>query len=388
MRIRDTDSRHRVSDAYRTGIALRKVTAAVAAGRRPTIACFDVDSTLTGDAGAADEMRRLLDAQGIVTMLNTSRTEEMLMSEAVYAATRATGLFHRPVPHLGLDGTRRVYVPPEEAEAAGILNPDVIAGSTGTRLYIRQEDSRYLPDGEYNNCHVSDPDTWRRGVLNLLHTVEANKLGADLADIDSAERFEQGVTDVYPPEYRLQIHFTDARAKLRLRQRLHAAGRTGDSETARLARSLRLSDDSEPREHRYKAFLMPRDRSKTRAIQRVVDSLVAAGGPKRTEMHLVFGGDSFPDLTMGLLGGIGAQASLLLVGGSRLSSTITDENAHSFAGEDMRAYRRRIWASTDRGVYRFRPPCGAERAVIVGDEAFPGTQAIDTVLAWVQRLTV
>ena len=148
-----------------------------------------------------------------------------------------------------------------------------------------------------------------------------------------------------------------------------------------MGRNVRLTDDSNPDVQGFKLFITPRKGSKAHAVERVVSCVVEALGVERGGMHILFAGDSFPDLKMGLLGGLGTHATLVMVGGSRLAETLTDRNLSDFAGEPVGAIQQRISPAGLPGHYRFRVPCARteSRTLVIGDEAYPGTRAVETV---------
>jgi len=133
-------------DPYVRSVAAHKLRLQVAHGRPLHLACLDIDSTLTGDSSLAGAVRSRLEDEGYVIAFDTSRTEEMVMSRESYERSVRAGALSRPEPHLGHDGGSRVFVAPEQDQPRGILDGDIIAGSTGTHILVRQPDGAYLPD--------------------------------------------------------------------------------------------------------------------------------------------------------------------------------------------------------------------------------------------------
>lgn len=349
---------------------------------------LDIDSTLTGDGETAGRVRAMLEAQGYLVVFNTSRTEEMVMSRAAYAASRATGRFHRPPPHLGHAGDRRVDVPQEEAEPAGLLDPDIIAGSTGTQILVRQQDGAYLPDEQYGVDEPLEPCEWRERVLALVEAINTPNLLLQPAAIEYLENYGDGVSDVYPPDYRMQLGFArqgDGREAACRLNRIRAAD---IGSLTRTARGVRLLDDSEPRNGRYKSYIVPRWASKARAARRIIERLCQDTGMRREQMYVLFVGDSYPDLHMALVGGAGLEATLLLVGGSRLTDVLGEPDTTSFAGISLRAVKKRLTRTERQGYLRYRGPGAGDTAltVVLGDKAFPGTESAQTVEDYLRSL--
>jgi hypothetical protein len=351
-------------------------------GRSPRLACLDIDSTLTGPAHLADRVRSELEAAGYAVAFVTSRTEEMILSSGAYALSEATGL-RRPPPKLGMEGNRHVVVPPEDLLPRGLLDGEVIAGSSGTRILVRGEDGAYRPDPVYDAMMGNDPAGWRGRAMALVEAAASAGITVEAAPIDRPEAYESGATDIYPPAYRVQVNFPSLTEKAGFLSWL-----TSD-ETVRTygTRAVRITDDSNPHAGRIKVFLTPRRGSKVRAVERLVGALCAAVPCERGDLELFFAGDSFPDLAMGLFGGLGCRATFLLAGGSRLVTPLVGEAQVDFAGEPVDAYRRRLAPSGRHGEYRFTPPLGfTSRTLLVGDALFPGTTAVETVARYVETL--
>ena len=371
-------------DPYSGSIALAKLSAAMGRGKPLRMACLDVDSTLTGDRAMSDGARALLEEEEYVVAFVTSRTEEMLMTRASFQASRRTRQFLRPQPHLGGSDGHRRYVSPEKHEPIGLLDGDIIAGSTGTQIMIRQKGGGYLPDRSYELGSALSSGSWREAALQLLAMLTAEGYTAEPAEIESEDNYQAGVSDVFPPEYRVQLNFQTVEEKSRFiagLRRTRFKARESQDGWAEALRNIRVTDDSNPEPGRYKVFLTPRRLSKARAVEHIVCQLCRQLDIERGRLSLLFAGDSFPDLAMGLLGGIGTDSAFLLVGGSRLAAALTREDRADFAGEGICAVRRRLIPEGKPGNYRFRPPFseGGTRRLIVGDEAFPGTQAAESV---------
>lgn len=360
--------------------------AATRSGRPCRLACLDIDSTLTGDPQTANEVRALLEQSGYVVVFVTSRTEEMILSEVFFEAAREQ-VDRRP-PLLGREAERRRYVAPEEEVPQGLLDGDIIAGSSGTRILVKQLDGRYLPDFAYEGAYGVESAIWRDRTLQLAQALIARGgCQGGPAAIDLPGNYEAGLVDVAPPNYRIQLDFSTLQDKRCFLEELATVRSGNDAERAAWARSVRVTDDSKPATGLYKVFLTPREGSKARAAERIVGELARAARLPRRALNVFFAGDSFPDLGMGLFGGLGTEATLLLVGESRLVDALTGEGGSNFAGEDVSAIRRRLSPAGRVGYYRFRLPCAnlGSRTVVIGDEAFPKTTAVDTVYEYLRQ---
>lgn len=293
------------------------------------------------------------------------------MTSGAFERSRSAS-FSRPPPHLQAINGRRVYAPPEDCFPRGILDGDIIAGSTGTRIMVRQTDGSYVPDSAYEN-RGGALGRWRDTAMEALIALDIP--GAEPAPIEFEANYERGASDVFPPDRRIQVDFDGEHSKITWMR------------AARTLRwhDIRITDDSSPTHERYKVFLTPRKLSKAHAVERIVARLGEELRAERERFSILAVGDSFPDLKMGLLGAMGADVTLLLVGGSRLATTLVDPDADAFAGENLTAIRQRLTPVGDTGWYHFRPVCGGgSRSLIVGDEAFPGTEAVGTVWTYLQ----
>lgn len=384
-----------MSDPYVSSAALRKLLRARDSGLMARIACMDIDSTLTGEPAVADAVRDELERRDIVVGFNTSRTEEMILSSSAFAAASRDGAFCRPQPQLaqrgptapGWGGERRESVPPEDVEPRGILDGDFIAASSGTRLLVKQVDGRYLVDRAYEGRYGVSPEDWRDRTLAVLRALWSRGVPGELAEIEDPENYRLGRTDIFPPLFRVQVNFDALEEKRRFEGELAETARTGRS-LAHAASSLWITDDSHPGEGRWKVFVTPRGGTKAHAAEWLVARLSEKAEMCRRRLQILYTGDSFPDLEMGLFGGLGTDATLLLAGGSRLVEALTSESSETFAGRSLRAYRQRLRRTDIPGAYRFRLPCGrcGERGLLIGDRLYPGTTAVESVLRHVTAL--
>ncbi|GAC1401345.1 MAG: hypothetical protein NVSMB52_15160 [Chloroflexota bacterium] len=377
------------SRAYFESRAAQKLRTAMTMGKQPRLACLDIDSTLTGRSSTTNAVREMLESAGYVVMFDTSRTEEMILTSAAYGIAKNGGQLQRPPPHLLRGSHGQEYVPPEEVIPRGVLDADIVAGSTGTRILVQQSSTTYDVDTQYEASYDEASRNWRAGCLQLLSRLRDRGSAFELSAIDIEENYRAGTSDVFPPTYRIQLNFRTVDEKLHFRRCLsdllradvHGT-RTGHS----LGSNVRATDDSKPDADAYKVFVTPRRGSKFHAVERVIDQLVQVTGVRRQSLHVLFAGDSYPDLSMGLLGGIGTSATFLIVGGSRLVPCLTDDTVNTFAGESVRTVRKRLTRTHRRGWYTFMHPVWGkqERTVLLGDFAFPGTEAVETVYEYLR----
>jgi hypothetical protein len=369
------------ADPYLHSTAVRIISERLERGEQPRLALLDIDSTLTGSAEAANEVRQGLESHGFAIGFVTSRTEEMIMSSDAFALSRTVG-FRRPPPKLGGAGDEHAYTPPERVLPAGLLDGDVIAASSGTQILLKQEDGAYLPDRDYEARFDESPEGWRAAALALLDWIQSLGCRVKAAPIEHPESYEEGRSDVFPPQYRVQVNFPTLDDKAQF----VGAVKSAQHQSVHGAPNVRLTDDSNPVKERFKLFLTPRRASKARAAETIVSGVCSAAHMERDRLTILYAGDSFPDLTMGLLGGLGTNATLFLAGGSRLVPHLVGNAEPVFAGEPLAAFRRRLTPTGENGKYRFRLPAKdlGERYLVVGDEMFPGLRAAESVAAYVK----
>ncbi len=301
------------------------------------IAFFDIDSTMTGDPVIADKTRKLLEANDYAIVFVTTRTEEMLMSHSAYTKSIANKTFHRPRPNLQSVNGMFNYIQPEEYEPIAILDPEIIVGSTGTQILIRHEDKNYVVDSAYEKSFIHEKKQWKQMTMQLLRIIDPEAQLYELPMIDRLDQFEKSFADVAPPNYRLGLHFKKLRDKAVFLKELSAI-RTQDAIAQDLkdhANAITVINDSHPIHDRYKLYLVPKDTSKEKAVEHIIQKLSETLGVERSAFEIIIAGDSLPDLDMGLHGGKGTKATFILVGGSRLTDVIRSKTEHSFAGVDL-----------------------------------------------------
>lgn len=195
------------------------------------IAFLDIDSTLTGNPAEAIKVRELLDRQGYTTVFITSRTEEMVMGKDEFTASHE---MQRPAPHLGVnpDGKRVTTFPDEIAEFAGLYNGDIIVGTTGSQIYIHQNGENtnpggYKQDKDYDHLQQRELSEWRQHTIpivkEIIQGIDSNGTIVSLSPIEDPSNFQKGITDVAPPETRIQVNFESSNGEKVIRS-------TGSSE--------------------------------------------------------------------------------------------------------------------------------------------------------------
>lgn len=367
-----------IKNPYKHSTLLKKITLQKENQLPLRIAFLDIDSTMTGES--TDVVREKLESQGYGIVFVTARTEEMMMTEDAYLKSVKRG-FLRPPARIGFHQGKRIYVPAETRQPAGLLNPDIIAGSSGTQILIKQADGSYLPDTAYEKTFKQSPDTWRKNTLHLLESIDPEEKYAHLDQIEDVENYNLGITDIYPPKFRIKLICPDEKSKKIFLKKFHYLRKNLliPGEKYKQLRFIRLTDDSNPATQEHVLLVSPQLGNKTKAVESIVHALSRLLKVQRNELQILIAGDSFSDIEMGLWGGKGTNATFIIPGGSRLSSAMTSDDISHFASDELSAIRKQLAHTPKIGHYRFFIQKNTHRSVIVGDKAFEGKKEVDTL---------
>jgi len=378
-------------DLYTNSTALFKIRNSLKRKQQPKLAFLDIDSTLHhSDSGnKTDKARKVLEEKDYVIIFNTSRTEELVMSEKERNASK---LFQRPAPHLGQVKFKQnevvksiyYYVDPQKIEPKGVLDPDIIIGSTGTAIWIKQITGGYKPDYNYQKSFRISSTEWRNSILELLKKLKKTET-FNISHIEDQRSYEKNRSNVFPPDYRVQTLFTSIvhlKSFVKKMQKIKSNFLT----------NIRITNDSKPSHGKYVLYLKPKNASKIHAQEFVIKNVLKNTKVKRKDLNIFIAGDSWPDLIMGIKGESETE-TFLLVGGSRLFKDLTTAMHHSkkniyhyFSGESLMAIGKRFIPTTDKGLYFFRSSRHEKVKIILGDERYPGTVGVETVLAYLNNL--
>lgn len=383
------------------------------------LAMLDIDSTMSGNPEAAQIVREELKKQGFVVIFITSRTEEMVMSKAGYEKSRQMG-FLRPKPKLskGTDGRMETKFADELPEFAGLYDSDIISGSTGNTMLLKQKGGGYKKDEVFAEQMREDSQSWREKTTRLLSTMDPEGKLFTLMPVDTQGNFEQGTVDVFPPDFRIQLNINNGNPvtensttgvtdytipttqesqeeglenKLKILEEFKKLrfDPSVPEEVRHELTNIRVTDDSNPEKGRYSLYLTPNRGWKANAAEYITTQItneLSDLGIQKSDLHLLIAGDSLPDVGMGLEGGLGTDAVFLIAGGSRLTDLFS-ERTRDFAGRDLSMLQKRLHeVQGEEGKYTFKTPLVKnERSVIVGDLAFPGTSGPDTILAYLNQ---
>ncbi len=428
---------------YSNSSAAKKMKQRKEAGQPVRLAVLDIDSTMTGTSeDDTNKARKDMEEQGYVVVFNTARTSEMVISEN---QRKKSEDFKRPPALLGKDDSnKQVYKDPAEVVAQGILDGDLIAGSTGTEIFIKQEQGGYAADNTFIERQKAESLKWRSAITAMVDYVNRQKISANtqngqlgeplavLKPFENPANYQSGATDVYTPDLRVQMDFKTAEDKLEFLQNLRDLRNTlselhtelkslrkqleeensgidkektqqeingietkiqsygVDESTIDQVYNFRLTDDSKPSENKYAAYLSPSKGYKARSTNHMITSLAEAAGVPLDQIDVLIAGDSKPDELMGLLGGLGTNSTFLLVGGSRLTSSLTDSDVQTYSGRNVGPLQNRLKPSERKGQFTFQLPRPEttmkfkDPTMIIADQAFPETKGPQSIIAFLE----
>lgn len=366
-------------DAYEKSYLLNKIIKRRNNNLPVRIAFLDIDSTMTGSYKTTNATRKTLEDLGYVIIFVTARTEEMLMSSKAYLLSQKYG-FNRPQPKLAIREGRYTYLPPEQVEPTGLLDPEVIAGSSGTQILIRQKTGGFAPDIFFEQGMEAAANDWRKEMEKLIAEFNKKELRAFKAHFENPLNYEKGISNVYQPKYRISISFQSPKQKNAFRAFVRQSQKTLKAYT-----NLTITDDSEPKKDLFVLYLTPRNGSKTKAADFIIKMITKKTGLKRSELQVLIAGDGHADFDMGIHAGHGANVTFLLAGGSRLTHALTCKRTQlDVLDSEMLRLRSLINETENKGYYRNQ--LFADRNIIICDEIYKGKREVESILSLIEYL--
>lgn len=372
------------TDIYRESNAVRKMH------KGAVITLMDQDNTRVmhrhtashRELAARRKEKECLSALGPYVTLS-ARSSEMGMDAKAYAASVRKG-YDRPPVKWGVDAQGRRMVIPIGPKPffRHTLNSDVIY-SLGEHTYVRCGTA-------YRKVPIHADESWRRKMIEILKFFNAEK---HLAAIEYEENYEQGITDVFPLPFRIQLEFSGDFAFEELRRaRTMLLGYRNmlydkvipedyapgiDFEPLK---HMAMVDESKPDHQMFVRYLMLRHSPKHRAAHRIINELSAASGVPLEDVRIFAADDSLTGLRMLLVGG-DLDMTFVLPNGSPLAPHLTgSKKDESFAGVSLKSISRRLTPANERGVYYFALPGRRPRKVVIADEAYPDCIAPESLL--------
>lgn len=329
------------------------------------IAFLDVDYTLTGEPAQQLLLRHQLEKHGYVIAFMTARTSELCLSWAA-RATSSAPIQRRLKAKPALD-------PASFPSMQGLLDPDVLAPVLGGELLIKQINGGFAVDEKYAKSIPYSSTIWGDYGARL-----ADQLTISLGTI---------APQVLLAKYWVQVSFQTAREKnafvttvRELQQR--AEPPVGyDQDFFAMVKETMLTDESHPHANppSFAVFITHKNVHKMAAVDYVMQVLTDALALPARQIEVLLAGDGPSDLRMGFYGAAASKATFLIPGGARLARYLIRRDM-SFIDPEFSAVPNQLVPRTNqRGYYHFAP---TDRTVILGDEAFPGTNGPETLLAW------
>lgn len=342
------------------------------------IAFLDIDSTMTGSIKSTNAVRKKLENLGYAIVYVTARTEEMLMTSVSYKLSKEKG-FRRPLPKLGRKADKYIYIPVERLEPAGLLDPDIIAASSGTQVLIQQKNGGYLPDTRFHE-KLEVNNTWRKKINNLIAEFNTSVKKAYYALYEESGNYTKGLTNVYPPSYRITVLFQSAKIKNEFRSFIKAFLKSGNKFI-----NIRLTDDSEPAKDIHQIHITPRNGSKTKAVDHIISQVCRLLTIKESQLHVLIAGDGHADFDMGMRAARGTCATFLLPGGSRLMPALRCKDAHpELFDNELEELKRSFISLGSKGCYISR--LHKNRKLIICDEIEKNSKAVESIYSQLQLI--
>lgn len=367
-------------DEYAHSTLLYKLKKQIKRKKPLRIAFLDIDSTMTGSIESTNATRNKLEKLGYVIVYVTARTEEMLMTSNSYQMSLEMG-FTRPMPKLGRKADEYIYIPIEQIESQGLLDPDIIAASSGTKLYIKQKAGGYLSDNDFHK-KLEVNRNWRKKAKDLVEKYNETSRKAYFALYENPKNYIKGLTNVYPPAYRITVMFQSAKIKNEFRSFIKNTFKSENGFT-----NIRLTDDSEPTKDLHQLHITPRNGSKTKAVDHIISQICELLKIKRSDLHVLIAGDGHADFHMGMFSARGTCATFLLPGGSRLMPALRCKNSHPELLDDaLESLKSQIQASKKKGHYKSL--MHENRELIICDEVCRGQKQAASLLLTLEELSV
>jgi hydroxymethylpyrimidine pyrophosphatase-like HAD family hydrolase len=350
---------------YSHSSALAKIKHSLATDQAPRLAFLDIDDTLTGPPAEQKQLRQLLEAQSYVITFVTSRPLEMCLSWAAQTQSEPA-IKNRPPAKFKLKPTdqfHQLHDPASLASLSGLIDPDFIAGATGTEIALRDESGRYHLDTTYQ-----PPDSnWRQKTFALLRNllIKHNSTGS-FASMEFIDNYQQGISSVLPLTYRLQLNFSSHADQQKFYQLIYSL-------------PLAVADDSNPYHHppNYNLIITPQNFQKHQAAHHILQQLTQLLNLNPENLEILIAGDAPVDLPLGLKVAPHSHVTFLIPGGARLGRYLKDNNT-TFISPDLLPYFKLL----QNPVQQIR-----NQQLILGDEAYPGTTGPTTLLAYLQDKT-
>lgn len=416
-----------VNEAHQKAAYTRKLI------ENPILFLTDIDGTATsGDLNPTEKelsdrsnIRKFTESKGMVEGVVTARAPCLLQDSINFEQSRLRGCIDGE-PRWGMDPQtgKRIYVPLEKLRYfTGSINWDVHL-CYGSRIEIKNGRG-YIPDLEYDNllrydhvpapapnpkslyekfnAVVDEPLPWRLAALEGLRQVCPN-IRDYMAELEFVENYHDGVTDVEPLPYRIQLMFC-GREGLRALQALKRGLSEQRHKKNRLALRLHLSDESKvgqtEDETVYQMYVVPWFGRKEWMVKWFLSQASLASGVPRQALRLITADDQITGLKMLLYASGDIPTTSLLPTHSPVARSIIEQRTQHghvsltrILGRPLgpgNGYERLRPAVVNRvvqkGVYYFKVATRMkyQSTVVIGDERYPELTAPGSLHAFAEE---
>lgn len=333
------------------------------------IAFLDIDLTLTGLPEMQQKVRILLEKKGFALVFVTSRPYELVLSDD---SLKKSSALTRPLPKTEIHKNGKRFHADLNTISAfkGLLNPDIVASSTGLELYIKQLNGEYLKDETFNGFPFSSRD-WKSKVNKLLKVIAQEKIRFIVKNTEDIKNYHNHETDISPIDYRFQLDFPTLDDKKIFIKKINS-----------LKNDLPVFflDDSEPEFNIYSMYIFPKraENLKASAVDYVLQKITKTTDIKLKNIQTLVAGDSYPDLGMILYSAKETRGLYCLSGRSRLAKCFTDISIKNYLDISVTSWKKDLKRKKP-GIYAFN-----DRTIYVADELFPGLWGAESLYHFLQ----
>jgi len=361
---------------YTGSILVQKLLENKQFGKPIRLAFLDIDVTFTSDLKIIASTKKRLEQLGYSIIFVTSRTEEMVMGKSDFEKSKKLG-FSRPKPYIGMNKGKRVYKDPAKVYQL-LVNPDVIIGSTGTQIVVRQPHGGFAPDILFDKQFRTTSAAWRKKTKRLLRNIDPQGTLITLPEFEYEDMYRKHEADVFPPKFRIKLICKSLEAKNDFIKKLK-------KEMKQENFFLRVTDDSNLHQNNYVIFLTPTKGFKGNAVNHMVKYVSQSLEIPKEKIEVILAGDSYPDLAMLFYGAKGTKTTGILVGGSPITNTLLNKEIHDYCGEDLSTFKENLQHQDGKaGFFSFYENIKKtyQRNIVIGDLAYPHTKGAATILAY------
>lgn len=338
------------------------------------LAFLDLDGTMTGDSEIQQKVKTLLMKKGFLIIFVSSRPYELMLSNT---ALKLSPSLKRPLSKGAQDNQGKRYHKDlaELDDFAALIDPEVMAETTGINILVKQLSGEYLFDPEYKKASTP-PEEWRLKVMDIIHSLDIDKTKYQFLPIESKDNYEKGLTDISPLDYRIQIDFRNVKDKIMFTKALELVKRKTHFN------ELEYLDESNPLDGKYSVYLLPfgGHRIKQIAVDHIFNNIKEILKADKNAFEVIIAGNGFPDLPVACFAAEGARVTSFFVGGScSLTPFITDSEKNNYAGENI-SYIKQKLKKIENGKYMLN-----KRTILFGDILFPNTEAVTSIYSFLQN---